>query len=55
MGSSFPLFLPAKYLNFGGVRSKIQKFASFDSGNIHIRKSEKLGFNFSMELRTKFV
>ena len=32
-----------------------QKFSLFDSGNIHIKESKKLGFTFSIELRTKFV
>ena len=32
-----------------------QKFFLFDSGNIHIKESKKLGFTFSIELRTKFV
>ena len=32
-----------------------QKFASFDSENINIKESEKRGFTFSIEMRTKFV
>ena len=32
-----------------------QSFASFDSGNIHIKESKKPGFTFSFELRTKLV
>ena len=32
-----------------------QNFVSFDSGNIHFKKSKNLGFTFSIELRTKFV
>ena len=32
-----------------------QKFASFNSGNIHIKESKKPDFTFSIELRTKFV
>ena len=47
--------LVCKISEFWRCKMWDQNFASFDSGNIHIKESKKPGFTFSFELRTKLV
>ena len=52
-GSHFWSFLVCNIPWFWRWKLWDQTFVSFNSGNIHIKESKKLGFTFSLELRTK--
>ena len=55
MGDPFGPFWSGKYLNFGDESCEIRSLSCSIQETYTLRKVKKLGFTFSIELRTKFV
>ena len=55
MGLSLWSILFCKIPEFLEVEAVNQNFVSLDSESIQIKESKKLGFTFSIEMRTKLI